>query len=238
MPGTPASPPAATQGQAAPQTPPTPPPQRPGLALVILDPAHGGPDMGAHGTAGITESDTVLTFARLLRISLEAQGFRVILTRTANETVSFDDRSRIANAQHGAVFISLHVSSTGPAGTARVYFLPQSAIAVATGAAAAPAARSGLISWDRAQRGYLDSSRALAELVQTQMAQRFRGSPTMPIAANVRQLRTIAAPAIAVEVSSVSVPDHSVLDQMAPMVADSVARGVMAFRPIYDQNVK
>jgi len=42
--------------------------------------------------------------------------------------------------------------------------------------------------------GYLDLSRKLAELIQIQMAQRFRGSPEIPTAAPVRQLRTIAAP--------------------------------------------
>ena len=222
--------------QTTPQTPPSPVIQTNGLALVVLDPAHGGTDMGAHGTSGIIESDVVLTFARLLRISLEAQGFRVILTRTANDTVSFEDRSKIANAQHGAIFISLHVSSTGPAGTARVYTLPQQDAPATT--VSPIAARPGLIPWDHAQRGFLGPSRKLAELVQSQLAQRFRGSPEMPIVADVRQLRTVAAPAIAVEVSSVSLPDRIVLDQMAPLLADSIARGVVAFRPIYDGGAK
>jgi len=47
------------------------------LAVVVLDPAHGGADQGARGSAGIAESDVVLSFARLLRISLEGQGLRV-----------------------------------------------------------------------------------------------------------------------------------------------------------------
>ncbi len=227
--------PGAAPGQIPSQVPVAPTAQRNTLALVVLDPAHGGTDMGAHGSSGISESDVVLTFARLLRISLEAQGFRVVLTRSANDTVSFDERSKIANAQRGAVFITLHVSSTGPAGTARVYFLPQ------VGPPAAPTSSNGpqrtLISWDHAQQGFLDSSQKLAALVQSQLTQRFHGSPDTPISANVRQLRTIAAPAIAVEISSVSLPDRSGLDQMAPVLADGVARAVAAFRPMYDQGV-
>jgi N-acetylmuramoyl-L-alanine amidase len=206
------------------------------LAVVVLDPAHGGADQGARGSSGIAESDVVLGFARLLRISLEAQGLRVLLTRQANEDPSFDDRSRIANAQRGAIFITLHVSSTGPAGTVRVYSLPQDA-APALAAAYSPT-RPALIRWNNAQQGFLDSSRKLAELIQIQMGQRFRGSAETPAAATVRQLRTVAAPAVAIEVSSVSLPDRAPLDKMAPVLADGVARAVTAFRTVYEAGVK
>jgi N-acetylmuramoyl-L-alanine amidase len=200
----------------------------------VLDPAHGGADQGARGSTGIAESDVVLSFARLLRISLEAQGLRVILTRQANEDPSFDDRSKIVNAQHGAIFITLHVSSTGPAGTVRVYSLPQ----LPDTAAAANTPHMGLVRWDAAQQGFLDQSRKLADLIQIQMGQRFQGSPETPAAVPVRQLRTVAAPAVAIEVSSVSLPDRAPLDQMAPLIADGVARAVAAFRTVYETGVK
>ena len=242
----------APQGAAPSQTPPQPsqpaapqpapqaiPPAAPlhkTLAVVVLDPAHGGADQGARGSAGIAESDVVLSFARLLRISLEGQGLRVLLTRQTNEDPSFDDRSKTANAQRGAIFITLHVSSTGPAGTVRVYSLPQEGAPAVT--AAAIPARPTLVRWDRAQQAYLDLSRKLAELIQIQMAQRFRGSPEIPTAAAVRQLRTIAAPAVAIEVSSVSLPDRAPLDKMAPVLADGVARAVAAFRLVYEAGAK
>jgi N-acetylmuramoyl-L-alanine amidase len=76
-------------------------------------------------------------------------------------------------------------------------------------------------------------SRKLGDLVQGQLAQRFKGSPSVAQAAAVRQLRTTAAPAIAVEVSSVSVDERAELDRMAPGVADAIARGVAAFKPTY-----
>lgn len=204
------------------------------LSVVVLDPAHGGADQGARGSSGIAESDVVLSFARLVRISLEAQGLRVILTRQANDDPSFDDRSKMANAQRGVIFITLHVSSTGQPGTVRVYSLPQESSA--TAAAASP--RTGLIRWDHAQSGFLDLSQRLAGLIQIQMAQRFRGSPELPLTAAVRQLRTIAAPAVAIEVSSVSLPDRAPLDQMGSTLADSVARAVAAFKLIYESGVK
>jgi len=118
----------------------------------------------------------------------------------------------------------------------RVYSLPQDGAPVVT--AAAISARPALVRWDRAQQGYLDLSRKLAELIQIQMAQRFRGSPEIPTAAAVRQLRTIAAPAVAIEVSSVSLPDRAPLDKMAPVLADGVARAVAAFRLVYETGAK
>ena len=78
------------------------------------------------------------------------------------------------------------------------------------------------------------AARKLAELIQMQMGQRFRGSSETPFEAPVRQLRTLGAPAVAIEVSSVSVANRSALDQMGPGLADGVARAVAAFRTIYE----
>jgi N-acetylmuramoyl-L-alanine amidase len=201
----------------------TPAPQG-GLNVVVLDPAHGGTDPGARGTGGIRESEIVLDFAIQVRRALELQGFQVVQTRLGNENPSFDDRSAIANAQRGAVFVTLHISSTGLPGTARVYVnsdLP-------------PIADSnGLIPWDRAQAPFLGLSKTFGDLVQGFLAQRFKGSLEAAQTASVRQLRTTAAPAIAVEISSVTVQDRADLDRMAPGVADAIARGAAAFKPSY-----
>jgi len=195
-----------------------------GLNIVVLDPAHGGTDPGARGTGGIRESEIVLDFAIQVRRALELQGFQVVQTRQGNENPSFDDRSATANAQRGAVFVTLHISSTGMQGTARVYVnsdLPP------------VAGSSGLIPWDRAQAPLLGLSKTFGDLVQGFLAQRFKGSPDAAQTASVRQLRTTAEPAIAVEISSVTVEDRAELDRMAPGVADAIARGAAAFKPSY-----
>jgi hypothetical protein len=69
--------------------------------------------------------------------------------------------------------------------------------------------------------------------VQAELAKRFRGSPPTAQIAPIRQLRTTAAPAIAVEISSVSVENRADLDRMMPGVADAIAHGMVAFRPSY-----
>ena len=209
----------ATAG-AVPQNATTPP----GVNIVVLDPAHGGTDLGARGTGGIHESDIVLDFAAQVRTALESQGFQVLQTRQGNANPSFDDRSAIANAQRGAIFVTLHIASTGTPGTARVYIMND----LPTGADA-----TGLIPWDRAQAPFVSLSRKLGDQVQVLLAQRFKGSPATVQTASVRQLRTTAAPAIAVEVSSIIVEDRAQLDHMAPGIADAIARGAAAFRPSY-----
>jgi N-acetylmuramoyl-L-alanine amidase len=83
---------------------------------VVLDPAHGGTDLGARGTGGIHESDIVLEFAAQVRTALESQGFQVVQTRQGNANPSFDDRSAMANAQRGSIFVTLHIASTGGRG--------------------------------------------------------------------------------------------------------------------------
>jgi N-acetylmuramoyl-L-alanine amidase len=212
---------ASPQG-AAPQTPPV---QHTSVTnIVVLDPAHGGVDPGARGTGGMRESEIVLDFAGQVRRALEGQGFQVVQTRGGNENPSFDDRSAMANAQASAIFVTLHISSTGLAGTARVYVNSDMPVA---------ADASGLISWDRAQIPFQGLSRRLGDLVQGHLAERFKGSPATAQTAAVRQLRTTAAPAIAVEVSSVVVEDRADLDRMGPGVADAIARGIAEFRPFY-----
>ena len=213
--------PAAGQTASATQAPAPP---AAGLNIVVLDPAHGGTDLGARGAGGIHESDIVLEFAAQVRTALEAQGFQVVQTRQGNANPSFDDRSAMANAQRGAIFVTLHIASTGMPGTARVYVMHE----MVPGTDA-----TGLIPWDRAQAPFASLSRKLGDQVQGLLTQRFKGSPPVAQAASVRQLRTTAAPAIAVEISSVTVEDRAQLDHMAPGVADAIARGAAAFRPTY-----
>jgi N-acetylmuramoyl-L-alanine amidase len=220
---------------AAPQEPST-------LSVVVLDPAHGGSDSGARGPSGVMESEVVLDFARVIRVALEAQGFRVVLTREGNQGPSFDDRSTLINGIADAVFISLHVSSTGPFGAARVYSyaFPNSAPGDTGDATPAPntqlfaplsaSRRPGLIEWSLAQKPFVARSQKLAQLAQMQLAQKFPGSPDAPLEAPVRQLRTVAAPAIAIEVSSVAVPEGPKLAQMGQPLADALARAAVDYR--------
>jgi N-acetylmuramoyl-L-alanine amidase len=215
--------------------PPTPAHAGP---VIVLDPAHGGMDNGARGQNGIVEKDLVLLFARTARSALEREGFRVVMTRNDDSDPSYDDRAALANSYRDVIFVSFHISSTGTLHTARSYSyqfpgaLPTTANPNASAASTAPrAARTtSLLAWEEAQRPYADASHRLADLLQAELTQRFPGSPGESSAAAVRGLRSVAAPAIAVELSNVAVSDANELIEMAPPVSTAIVRSIVAWR--------
>lgn len=101
--------------------------QRP--TVIVLDPGHGGVDPGAvHG--GVSEADTMLTFARELAEALRRTGrYRVILTRDSDRFVSLEARITAAHEAHADVLLSLHADAVedGQAVGATVYTLAEDA---------------------------------------------------------------------------------------------------------------
>src|SRR5688572_1977665 len=94
--------------------------------LVVLDPGHGGDEVGS-ATNGVVEKESNLEMALRVEKLLLAQGYEVLLTRRADKraaaqipgyTVNRSDiqaRIDLANANGAAVFVSLHSNgSTDP----------------------------------------------------------------------------------------------------------------------------
>lgn len=203
--------------------------------VIVIDAAHGGADAGARGPSGVQEAELTLYFAENLRGALERQGWQVVMTRRGTDNPGFDDRATVANGQRDAIFLTLHVSSTGAPGTARAYYFADRR--AATGGVKSgrrDSAEAGLLRWEEAQEPFVEQSRRFAELLQVHLGRVFRGSPELPEAAVLRQLRTVAAPAVAVEVASVSVRDRKPLERMAPQLAEAVSRAVTSFRSIVE----
>ncbi len=77
--------------------------------LIVIDPGHGGNDLGATGITGIFEKDVVLAFSIALAKKIEAQGqCRVLLTRDQDVFIPLDDRVKVARQHGAAVFLSIH----------------------------------------------------------------------------------------------------------------------------------
>jgi len=77
------------------------------VTTIILDAGHGGYDKGS------ADKESKLTLALALKIKplLEKEGFRVVMTREKDQSISLAQRVRTANAQENAVMISLHFNS-------------------------------------------------------------------------------------------------------------------------------
>ena len=112
------TPPPAAAAPAAPPAPPAPPViETPAVVrTVVLDPGHGGDDLGARGPGGTTEKDLTLQIARRIKAAIESRiGLRVLLTRDADENVPVDRRTSFANNNKADLFISLHANASGRA---------------------------------------------------------------------------------------------------------------------------
>lgn len=81
------------------------------VQTVVLDPGHGGRDPGAIGVGGVREKDVTLAMARALRKGLESRGFRVVLTREDDRAISLEERTAMAEAAGGDLFVSLHANA-------------------------------------------------------------------------------------------------------------------------------
>ena len=81
--------------------------------LVIgVDAGHGGTNKGAFGITGIMEKDMTLLIAKELQSVLEAEGARVIMTRTKDTTYDNHDRYTFFKQKNPDLLISIHLNSS------------------------------------------------------------------------------------------------------------------------------
>jgi N-acetylmuramoyl-L-alanine amidase len=84
---------------------------RAAVRRIIVDAGHGGHDSGAVGPTRVKEKDVTLAIARRLARRLRARGFEVLLTRDDDRYLALEERTGIANARHGDLFISVHANA-------------------------------------------------------------------------------------------------------------------------------
>jgi N-acetylmuramoyl-L-alanine amidase len=189
-----------------------------GLRTVVLDPGHGGEEIGTQGANGTLEKDVTLSVARRLRTLIESRlGAKVFLTREDDRTLSLDDRSAFANNHQADVFLSIHANSAvRPAMKgAEVYFLTveradaEARKKAGDNATTLPALGGGsreidLILWETAQARYLEQSSALAGFVEQALTGRIEMSPRAVQQAPFRVLVGANMPAALVEIGYLS----------------------------------
>jgi len=87
-----------------------------GVRRIVLDPGHGGKDVGSVTPDGHYEKDITLDIALRLRDLLQAQqGIEVLLTRDEDERVLLSQRARFANESKADLFLSIHLNWLEPA---------------------------------------------------------------------------------------------------------------------------
>ncbi len=83
-----------------------------GVSRIVIDPGHGGHDVGALGD-GIREAELVLDVAlRLEKLLKGDAGVDVVMTRRTDQFIELEERTRIANRQNADLFLSIHANSS------------------------------------------------------------------------------------------------------------------------------
>jgi N-acetylmuramoyl-L-alanine amidase len=224
--GAPPPPPSMAELPApAPQAPPlppavAPPPRQPATPrfLVLIDPAHGGGEIGAAITPSLPEKDVVLALARRVQRELANHGIAAGLLRNSDVAIALDQRALSANAARPALYIALHAANTGRGVHVFTELLP-----------AANASSRSFLPWDSAQAAFLDLSSSVAGSVAAELEA--RKLPNATLLAPLRPMNNIAAPAIAVEIA----PPSNNVEEIASVayqeqVAQSIAAGIAAVR--------
>jgi N-acetylmuramoyl-L-alanine amidase len=78
---------------------------------VVIDAGHGGYDRGGIPGQRASEKDMTLDVARRLKTILQANGYRVVMTRDSDVFVPLGTRTAIANSNRNAIFVSVHFNS-------------------------------------------------------------------------------------------------------------------------------
>jgi N-acetylmuramoyl-L-alanine amidase len=82
------------------------------VRTIVVDAGHGGKDPGAVGVHGTREKDLTLDIARRLASRLARDGrYRIVLTRSGDDTVPLARRVERATAADADLFVSIHVNA-------------------------------------------------------------------------------------------------------------------------------
>jgi N-acetylmuramoyl-L-alanine amidase len=234
---------------------PTKPVEPLGIHTIVIDPGHGGKEVGAIGPAGLMEKDATLLLCRRLAVALEAKlKTRVILTRNDDTVVPLDQRTAIANQYHADLFLSVHMNAAIVKGAhgAETYFLSLDAsdklaekaaeVENASKSSAVPATSSDLklMLWDLAQQEYLNESSRLAQAVQEEM-NRITGVQNRGVKqAPFKVLVGATMPAALVEVAFITNPDEESKiksDAFQKTVVDALTTAVERYKIDYETRI-
>jgi N-acetylmuramoyl-L-alanine amidase len=233
---------------------PSRPVEAPGIHTIVLDPGHGGKEVGAVGPNGLMEKDATLTLCRRLADNLETRlKTRVILTRTDDSVVPLDQRTAIANQYKADLFLSVHMNAAVVKGAhgSETYFLSLEAsdelakkAAEVENAAGRPIPPENgdlkLILWDLAQHEYLNESSRFAQAVQEEMNRatgvQNRGVKQAPF----KVLVGATMPAALVEVAFITNPDEESKlqrDDFQKLMVDALATAVERYKTDYETRI-
>ena len=197
--------------------------------LVIIDPGHGGTDIGGRGSTLVAEKDIVLDLAKQIETVARENQVEVLLTRDADFERRPQERIDIAQKNYGKLFLSLHcnVSFSERAAGVHLYVSNSLGHAQLDRSSTKPDTTSqhSTTIETLSQEEFLIESRQFATILRTELETL---SPT-PISLTEMPLATLTAvymPAVLIEIGYLS----NVADETRLTNADNLvfmARGIV-----------
>jgi N-acetylmuramoyl-L-alanine amidase len=218
-------------------------------ARVVIDPGHGGQNMGALGAYGVYEKYVTLSIALRLGRLLEAEpDIATFFTRKDDVFVDLKDRPAIANALDADVFVSIHCNASTVLGAHGIetFFLggggtdadadevaerENDFAVLVDGRDEDP--RLAAIVGDMRRNANLQESGVLAETVQRRMLASFPEAASRDVRqARFAVLRRAEMPSIVVEVGFLTHVEeglHLILEPYQDRIAASLRDAIVAY---------
>jgi N-acetylmuramoyl-L-alanine amidase len=203
------------------------------IALVVLDPGHGGVDAGARA-GGVSEKALTLELARLLRDELVARmPLRVLLTREHDRTLSAEQRAEFANRVRADLVISLHFDGfEGTSAAGATAYCPPATAGAGEAGEAVPDADWTMRPWRDVPFTHAVQSRSLAEALLSVLELRGQGPTRLRETLPYPQVG-MDAPGVMLECATLTWPaDRRRITRADGLriIASTLADGIEAYR--------
>jgi N-acetylmuramoyl-L-alanine amidase len=204
--------------------------------IVVLDPGHGGHDIGAQNSEGIQEKSVTLRLAQMIAEKIR-DDYKVVLTRTDDYWVDLPDRTAVANHLKADVFISLHTGGSflhSVGGTCVFHYDSYSNPTIQTNDSVLDPLNDSdaLTAWNQIQDKYHARSQKLAQIIQSELFRITRDPGSRTRGAPLVVLKGADMPAVLIEPGYLTNPNESkalVDEDFLALITDAIIKAIEEF---------
>jgi N-acetylmuramoyl-L-alanine amidase len=166
------------------------------------------------------EKTVNLALARRLQKELDSRGIPVVLTRVADNLLTWDQRAVSANTSHAVLYVALHSSSSGHGVRVYTSMLPPPQPGQT---------KRSFLPWELAQSPFLQQSAVAASALAAECTA--NGLPVRSSVAPLRPLNSVTIAAVAIEVAPLgrSADELNSAEYQQKVVA-AIASGIASLR--------
>jgi len=178
--------------------------------IIVVNPGHGGHDLGARGAEGTIEKNVTLELANRIIENLKPQ-YQPILTRTGDYFLHITERTSIANYNKASLFVSIHTSGNYDYQTSGITISYLDNTSDLNAFSQAPSLKNRgdgytNILWDEIHKNQIPKSIEAGKCIQKRLSQNRQFSKNRLLSSPLRVLSGANMPAVMIEVGYLSNP--------------------------------